>query len=41
MDKSLKASDEELERTVFVNGLCYETTESALRTFFDECGSVE
>jgi RNA recognition motif-containing protein len=32
--------EEESDRTIFVNGLCYETTEPTLKAFFSECGEV-
>lgn len=38
---SFRGDAEELERTIFVNGLCYETNEETLRNFFEECGDVE
>jgi RNA recognition motif-containing protein len=37
----MERADDELERTIFVNGLCYETNEDGLKLFFDECGEVE
>lgn len=41
MDSSThKSADNELERTVFVNGLCYETTEATLKNFFEDCGDI-
>lgn len=33
--------DDELERTVFVNGLSYESVEADVRYFFEECGEIE
>ena len=33
--------DDELERTVFVNGLSYESTEDDVKDFFKECGDIE
>ena len=33
--------ESETERTVFVNGLCYESTEKDIEEFFKECGEIE
>lgn len=33
--------DDELERTVFVNGLSYESNEEDVRDFFKDCGDIE
>lgn len=33
--------DDEFERTVFVNGLSYESQEDDIRYFFEECGDIE
>lgn len=33
--------DEEIERTIFVNGLSYESQEDDIRYFFEECGDIE
>lgn len=41
MDKTYKGTENELERTIFVNGLCYETTEDILKAFFEDCGEIE
>lgn len=41
MERGYRGTDDEIERTIFVNGLCYETTEQTLRSYFEECGDIE
>ena len=39
--RSNSHDNDELERTIFVNGLSYESTEDDVRDFFKECGDIE
>jgi nucleolin len=41
MSRDYTPYEDELERTVFVNGLAYESTEDDIRYFFEECGDIE
>lgn len=38
---SESSSDDEAERTIFVNGLAYESTEDDIKHFFGDCGEIE
>lgn len=41
MPRDFSPYDDELERTIFVNGLAYESLEADIRYFFEECGEIE
>lgn len=41
MPRDYAPYEDELDRTVFVNGLAYESTEADIRYFFEECGDIE